>query len=60
MAAYFHLRNDGRQSFARQLGLRSQGRPSNAALETFGPGYLLMAAWYLMRKRWFGKAPTTS
>jgi hypothetical protein len=40
--------------------LRSQGRPSNAALETFGPGYLLMAAWYLVRKRWLGKAPTTS
>jgi hypothetical protein len=40
--------------------LRSQGRPSSAALETFGPGYRLMAAWYLVRKRWFGKAPTTS
>ena len=31
-----------------------------AALETFGPGYLLMAALYFVRKRWFGKAPTTS
>ena len=40
--------------------LRSQGHPSTPALETFGPGYLLIAAWYLLRKRWFGKAPTTS
>jgi hypothetical protein len=40
--------------------LRSQGRPSSAALQTFGPGDLLMAAWYLVRKRWFGKTPTTS
>jgi hypothetical protein len=30
--------------------LRSQGRPSNAALETFLHGYLLMAAWYLVSK----------
>jgi len=40
--------------------LRSQGQPSYAALESFGPGYLLMATWYLVRKRWFGKTPTTS
>lgn len=40
--------------------LLSHGRPSNIALETFGSGYVFMAAWYFVRKRWFGKAPTTS
>ncbi len=42
------------------LWLRSQGQwrlsPASPALETFGPGYLLMAAFFFARERWFSKA----
>lgn len=36
--------------------LRSQGHPTSNALDTFGPGYLLIAALYFVRRRGFGGA----
>ena len=36
--------------------LRSQGHLASPALDTFGPGYLLMAAFYFVRRRRFGAA----
>jgi len=35
--------------------LRSKGSASHSALETFGPGYLLMAAGYFLHGLWHRK-----
>ncbi|MFZ1917690.1 MAG: hypothetical protein WAU58_08970 [Terriglobales bacterium] len=35
--------------------LRSKGSASDPALETFGPGYLLMAAGYFLYRLWHRK-----